>query len=143
MTMLYQELASIVQAMQNCAAKSLQSTDWQQRHAHVADYLARNMLPSGSGFDSGSRVDVDASRPDCLVLTTEFHHMNNGGFYDGWTSHTVRVRPSLIYGITLTVSGRDRNAIKDYIHEAFDTALREEVSNDMRRAAYSVKEVQA
>ena len=40
------------------------------------------ILPSGGGFDSGTKlVFADDSR---IVFETEFHHMNDGGFYDGW-----------------------------------------------------------
>lgn len=84
-----------------------------------------NSAPSGSGFNNGTEVDV--GRNGTLEFTTEFHHMNDAGYYDGWTHHIVRVKPSLAWGFELTVSGRNRNEIKDYIHEVFDTWLREEV----------------
>jgi hypothetical protein len=89
--------------------------------------LARLMetAPSGSGFDAGTQIDED--RSDTLVFTTAFHHMNEGGYYDGWTEHTVRVKPSLAWGFDLTVSGRDRNDIKDYIADTFACWLNEMV----------------
>lgn len=82
-----------------------------------------NALPSGSGFDSGCKFDVSASRPDKLVFTTSFHHMNDAGMYDGWTDHKVTVVPSLMFGFELRVSGKDRDGIKDYIAEAFQSVL--------------------
>jgi hypothetical protein len=49
--------------------------------------------------------------------------MNETGFYDGWTDHTIKVRASLIHGVRLSISGRDRNDLKDHLHELFESAL--------------------
>jgi hypothetical protein len=81
--------------------------------------------PSGSGFDAGTQVNED--RSDVLIFTTAFHHMDEAGFYDGWTEHTIRVKPSLAWGFDLKVSGRDRNGIKEYIADMFACWLNEEV----------------
>jgi len=81
--------------------------------------------PSGSGFDAGTSVDTD--RSDVLIFSASFHHMDDAGYYGGWTEHTVRVKPSLAWGFDLTVSGRDRNGIKDYIGETFADWLNEMV----------------
>jgi hypothetical protein len=82
------------------------------------------LLPSGSGFDCGTKfVSADDSK---IVFTTEFHHMNENGFYDGWTQHRVTVRASLSLGIDIVVSGRDRNGVKDYIAQAFSAVMLDE-----------------
>lgn len=86
---------------------------------------AAEILPSGSGIDAGTTIDLAASTPDRIVLTMSFHHMNDGGFYDGWTDHTIVVRPSLAFGVDLRVTGRNRNEIKDYLHDVYALALRE------------------
>lgn len=80
-------------------------------------------LPSGSGLDNGTGIDVDASRPDKIVLLTAFHHMNEDGMYDGWTEHKITVKPSFVFGLDIAISGRDRNEIKEYLAQAFDHAL--------------------
>lgn len=85
-------------------------------------------LPSGSGWDLGTKLDEDESTPEKLVLYGEFHHMNEYGMYDGWTAHKIIVTPSLQYGFDLRITGRDRNQIKEYLHEMFDHALRQEVA---------------
>lgn len=115
------EIASRLAAIANCRASG--NAEWLAKHIEALAIVARNCLPSGGGFDSGSTIDLDRSTPDKLVFSTEFHHMREG-MYDGWTSHVVTARASLLYGLTLTISGRDRNGIKDYIHESFDLALR-------------------
>lgn len=81
-------------------------------------------LPSGSGFDVGTRIiKADDS---VIVFETEFHHMDENGLYDGWTNHMVVVKASLIFGIDIKVSGRNRNEIKSYITETFNNYLVEE-----------------
>jgi hypothetical protein len=54
--------------------------------------------------------------------------MNGDGYYDGWTDHTVIVTPTFS-GIDITVTGRDKNDIKNYIGEVFYDCLRETVNS--------------
>lgn len=122
-------LASRVLARSNCIAQNAQhpnphALDWTRRHKEEAETVARDYLPSGSGFDNGTRIDWEKSNADRLVLLTSFHHMNESGFYDGWTDHAVTVRASLSLGLLISVSGRDRNGIKDLIADTFAHALR-------------------
>lgn len=81
-------------------------------------------LPSGSGFDAGTRIEKvnDVS----MVFVTEYHHLNEHGFYDGWTKHTVRVTASFSTGFNISVSGRDKNGIKEYIADVFNVCLSSE-----------------
>ena len=88
--------------------------------------LVKNYLPSGSGFDAGTTLDLTSSSPNCLIFRTSFHHMNEHGMYDGWTEHIIRVRPHLAFDIDLTIFGPNRNQIKDYIHDVFHNALVQE-----------------
>ncbi len=115
-----QQISSLLAAIANC--KKHGNTEWLARHT---ERLARQLehMPNGNGFDSGTQLDTVRSTPERLVFTTAFHHMDENGCYDGWTDHTVTVRASLLCGLQLTIWGRDRNGIKDYIHEAFVQAL--------------------
>ena len=122
---LYRELASLVRARLNCEETG--NREWFQKYEERIEELVKNYMPSGSGFDCGTKIDLDKSTPEKLVFYTDFHHMNEVGYYDGWTEHRITVRPSLAFGFTLTISGRNRNEIKDYIHQAFDCALNEEI----------------
>lgn len=121
---LYCELASLVRARLNCGITV--NKEWFEKHEARIEELVKNYMPSGSGFDCGTKIDLDRSTPEKLVFYTDFHHMNEG-YYDGWTDHRITVRPSLLCNFTLTISGRNRNEIKDYIHQVFDCALNEEV----------------
>ena len=86
------------------------------------DRLAQlvRLLPSGSGIDSGTEL-VSADRTK-IVLTAGYHHMNDGGYYDGWTEHRITIRPRFD-GLEVTISGRNRNDIKEYLHQTYHHAL--------------------
>lgn len=91
------------------------------------DELARDFLPSGSGFDSGCRIELDQSRIDKIVIRCDFHHMNDAGYYDGWTSHRAIVTPSLQSGFDLRITGKDKRGIREYIADCIHNALKEEI----------------
>jgi hypothetical protein len=118
---LYQIMASLIQARINCRASG--NREWFERHTDRLEHLAKCYLPSGGGFDNGSKLDLSESTPERIVLSAPYHHMNDGGMYDGWSEHTVIVTPSLASGFNLRITGRDRNAIKAYIAECFYDAL--------------------
>lgn len=121
---LYQALAYRIEAAANCAKRNM--TDRRDGHLEVVRALVREHMPSGSGFDGGTQIDIDASTADKLVFVTSVHHLHEQGYYDGWTDHVVTVRPTF-QGIQIAVGGRNRNFIKDYMHEVFHIALTSDV----------------
>jgi hypothetical protein len=150
---LYSELAKAIQARRNCDRnhfftptegikshcadcgqiqehKNHVRAEWFDRWTDYIDSLMEQM-PSGSGFDSGTKINLGASHAEKLVFTTSFHHMNDCGMYDGWTDHTVTVTPSFS-GFILRVSGRNRNDIKEYIGDTFHEALNQTVEINVR-----------
>jgi len=91
------------------------------------DRLAKlvRMLPSGSGIDSGTElISADSSK---IVLSAGFHHMNENGYYDGWTEHRITIRAQF-GGIDVTIGGRNRNDIKEYLGELYHSALSADVT---------------
>lgn len=132
----YALLASHIAAYHNCKASG--NTEWLNRHADAVERICKQILPSGSGIDSGSTIDLGECTAEKIVIHADYHHMNDGGYYDGWTEHAIRVTPSFIGGLSLRVSGRDRNMIKDYLSDTFHQALTEDVieSWDAEREQY-------
>jgi hypothetical protein len=124
-SILYKELASAIDARKRC--KETGNAEWFERHSETIEQLVADFLPSGSGWDCGTKIDLEASHADFIELFGEFHHMNDGGMYDGWTAHSIIVTPSLLNGFNLRISGRNRNEIKDDLHEMFDVRLRQEI----------------
>lgn len=121
MPRVYECIARAFIARKNCEENGTE--EWFERHSDRIEQLVHTYLPSGSGFDLGTSIDWDASRPDRLVFNTAFHHMDENGYYDGWTDYQVICRASLAFGFDLRITGRDRRDIKDYIHDAFHSAL--------------------
>lgn len=118
---LIQDIASTIVAYKNCIA--MNNTLWQEKHLEHIHELQEE-LPSGSGIDCGTKIDIDRSNGSRVVLTCEYHHMNESGYYDGWTEHTIYVTPSFD-GIDLHITGRNRNEIKDYLHETLYWTLQQ------------------
>lgn len=122
----YIQLAKAIGSLKRCQEAQADNPEWIEKHSNAIDELCE-ALPSGSGFDSGSKLDLDASSGDKLVFTTAYHHMNEGGMYDGWTEHTVTVTPSFELGCHIKVSGPNRNEIRNYIDEQFSYVLDEDL----------------
>lgn len=120
----YQHISTLLNAMANCAARSdSNSVNWGNRHESTIEALVKEAMPSGSGIDCGTKLLLDESTSERLVFAFSFHHMNEGGYYDGWTEHKAIVTPSLQFTYNLKITGRDRNGIKEYLHETFAFAL--------------------
>ena len=136
MTQLYQHIAKCLRAHENC--RKTGNTEWLSRHGATINHLVDVYMPSGSGIDRGTKLDFDRSKPNRLVFTAPYHHMNDGGMYDGWTDHDIIVYPDLSFGFDLYIGGRNRNQIKDYLGDTFAEALRRDVADDEYRAACGV-----
>lgn len=122
---LYQAYASALLTIKNCENTGKPfPTDMQMRINKLNE-----LMPHGSGLDGGSETRLlrNDSSSEKLVFPADFHHMNEHGFYDRWSYHRVIVTPSLLFGIILKVTGRDRNDIKDHIYQVFYDALMQEV----------------
>lgn len=135
----FRRIASAVAAYRNCLASETASIEWEQRHRAAACTIVENDGPRGSGFDAGTQIDMEASTGERLVFTTAYHHMSEHGYYQTWTDHRVTVRPSLVHGFTITVSGPNRNGIKDYIAETFEHWLSSPADSDAWSRAYGVE----
>lgn len=122
---IYRAIASLVDARRRCIAAN--NGEWKDRHAEDIRTLCKDFLPQGSGVDTGVQLDLDESKGERLVFGTAYHHMNDGGMYDGWTEHRVIIMPSLQHDFDIRITGRDRNDIKDYLAEVIGCSMRQGV----------------
>jgi hypothetical protein len=53
--------------------------------------------------------------------------MDDHGSYDGWGDYQAVITPSLAYGYVLTIKGRNRREIKDYLHSTFDYVVSQHI----------------
>lgn len=111
------DLAGIFNAYQNCIKSN--NTEWKDKHEAKIETMLE-ALPHGSGIDNGVKFDSQRSTPEKLIFTLGFHHMDENGYYDGWTEHELIVTPSLYFGYYMRITGRDRNEIKSYLRDVFD-----------------------
>jgi len=117
---LFVALASSIQALENCQKSG--NSEWAKKHTDRILTLVEENMPHGSGFDKGTQIDLDASTSEKLVFDTAFHHMDEHGYYDGWTDHRIVVRP-LFGSFGMRIGGRDRKDIKEIIGQNFDHCL--------------------
>ena len=121
----YQRIAHLITAQANC--RKSDNAEWLNRHSDTLENLLHDTAPSGAGFNCGTKLS-DESTGEKLIFETEFQHMDEHGGYNGWTAHRITVKPSLLFGFSLSVSGRNKNQIKEYIHDVFSTWLEEETA---------------
>lgn len=122
MKTLAQALAQALVAKKNCDQRS--NDEWSGKWQERIDQLCK-LLPSGSGIDNGTYFSINLSSEEKLIFGTQFHHMTEDGYYDGWTTHTVTVTPTFL-GIAVKVGGQNRNDIKDYLQDIYFHAFVQE-----------------
>ena len=106
------EFSNIFNAWAQC------NTEWKEKHENRINELLE-LLPHGSGIDAGIKFDWEGSKKDKLIFTFGYHHLNEGGYYDGWTEHKLILTPSFFGGYDMKITGINRNMIKDYLYDMF------------------------
>lgn len=116
-------IAKAVGCLQRCQANNNQ--EWATKHANALLELMAS-APHGSGIDRGTRLSTEANS-EHLQFEVAYHHMNDGGYYDGWTEHVLHVTPSFEHGFICRFTGSNRNDIKSYLSDVYNDWLGEEV----------------
>ena len=120
MTTIIARISQLLQAMENCERNN--NTKWLSIWGDELYQIEKEFLPSGGGFDLGTQIAQDECRKNKIVFNTSFHHMDEHGSYDGWSSHHVIVT-SAFDGFDIRVDGANRRQIKEYIGEIFHDVL--------------------
>lgn len=87
-------------------------------------------LPSGAGFNKGTKICLDMCSDRVLVFSTAFQHMDENGLYDGTTEHMVKIYATF-NGVDIKITGKNKNEIKDYIADTFHEVLMQEYPTDV------------
>lgn len=91
--------------------------------------LVKAWMPRGSGIDCGTKLDIEKSTPVKLVFTFDYHHMNEHGFYCGWSSHKLIVTPTFddfdmrIIGQHPSRKRHQTDWFHDYLYSTYRYAL--------------------
>ena len=119
---LYRKLAQYIEARENCIKNK--NDDWTDKWDEKIDKIINN-LPHGSGIDGKTEIDLEKSNSNRIVINSEFHHMNDGGFYDGWTNFTIVIKPSLAHLFELQIKGKfgKYQDTRGYLEELFGTTF--------------------
>jgi hypothetical protein len=122
----YQRLAQCYNAWENCLLTN--NTEWQQRWEEEISSII-NSLPHGSGIDGRTEFSYDRSRKDTkLIIDSEYHALNDNGYYDGWYNFRVVITASLQFGAEITIKGvlGRYDYCKDYLQNVFYDSFMEE-----------------
>ena len=125
--LIYQELGSYINSYIWHTKNSNSDSTICENLVEKAEDLVKNHFPSGSGFDSGTSIVWDKCKHNKIVLKADFHHMDDNGYYCGWSEHEVIIVPSFTFGFDLHVTGKNKRNIKEYIEDTFYYVLEKEV----------------
>ena len=125
--LLFRELATLVAAKKNCEKAG--NTEWYSRHTDRLLQLVKEYMPSGSGVDNGTQLDIDNSSASKLEFLIAYHNMNEAGYYDGWLYFRAIVTGSLTADFDLQIIGKGQD-LRDYIYDLISDALRSECPSE-------------
>ena len=88
-----------------------------------------NMLPSGSGFDSGTATETITDKK--IVFKSSYHEMNEHGYYMAWIDFEVTAWPKfggIGYDFKVNFHGNKRGRDhREYIEDVFSEIFSREV----------------
>lgn len=142
----YEALDAAVGAYKNSAYQFITGAEMASKWGDVINHIEKNYLPNGSGFDRGTKVvEEKCVNGVKLVLSFDYHHMDENGYYDGWTSHTVVVAAHFD-GIRLKVQGalpRKYRHNKEYFEDTMYHALTRTINHSEIRKFLTQEEANA
>ena len=107
------------------AAERRDDEEWANIMREKIDAIMKG-APSGSGIDAGTRIVTENSGRGKLVFAADYHHVDENGYYDGWTEHLIIVTCDLL-GLNIRITGRNRNDIKEYLSDVYYHWLMQDV----------------
>lgn len=129
----YEVLDMAITAKKNCMKSAVISPEWESKWDDLIEHLQKKYLPHGSGFDCGTVViEEECVNGLRLVLNFDYHHMDEYGYYDGWSSHKAVVVP-YFDGIGVTIKGalpRKYRHSKEYFGDTIHYSLTKEIDQE-------------
>lgn len=132
---LYFLIADRLRSYKNCLKSGVKT--WEANHYHELRRLERS-LPHGCGIDGKVEINTDIELTyEHFIIDSEYHCMNSDGFYCGWITFRVDVRPSwdnIDVSINIDNLDIDENylgkeydelSLVDHLHDVFYHALLE------------------
>jgi len=115
----YQKLASTLNALNNC--RKDKNDIWYDRHGEKIEYIIKNYLPHGSGIDGKTEIDYKKSNENKIVINSEYHCMDENGYYAGWVSFVIKITADLSFGYDLLITGNfgKYRHVKEYLYDLY------------------------
>jgi len=113
MKRIYSEISRHLDAYKRCP-----ETVEGEKHIKAIKELLQEM-PNGSGLNEWS-IDVEKSNDKGLVFYNSYDTMNEYGFYEERIDFTLRVFPSLMFGVDIKITGKfgsKKRDIKESLYE--------------------------
>lgn len=111
------KLADTLQSRRNCMKTPDTHSEWIDIHTNTIMEMCKE-LPHGSGIDGTMEIDFDQCNDKKITFFFEYHHMDDNGYYDGWTEHNIIITPDF-GSFKIRINGPDRNQVKDYFYDLF------------------------
>ena len=125
---LYEKIYQTLQALNNCKKENKEK--WINKHIEKLDTY-NNLLPSGSGINNGSYIDIDNIKNETITISSSYDTMKND-MYDKTIVFKIIVKPSLFDNIDIKITPiteLKKAYVDDYIHELFYNALKQEIKD--------------
>ena len=112
---LYQKIARVVS-----------QKNWAKRAKELS--LLQELLPNGNGIrgQEGLAEILPESTKKRIVIYTTYWHPNDSYETSRWTAHQVIITPSFEREINIRITGKNKDNVKDYLHDIFREALMKE-----------------
>lgn len=105
---------NLTQLSKSIAAYNQCNQEWKDKAEDRINELCKE-LPHGSGIDGKCEIDLVQSKENRIVFYFEFHHMDENGYYCGWTEHNLIITPNF-GSFDMRITGKDKNQIKEYLY---------------------------
>jgi hypothetical protein len=105
---------------------------WAKAWKHILIEVIQEHLPSGSGFDNGCSLNFEESKTNKLVINCDYHHMDENGYYDGWSYNKIVITPDLRWEFNMKlVNMKGGKKLKDYDREYFIDTLNHHLNQEV------------
>jgi len=84
--------------------------------------LLQELLPIGNGIETGCVILLKSTKKRIVIET----HPNDSYETSRWTAHQVIITPSFEREINIRITGKNKDNVKDYLHDIFREALMKE-----------------
>ena len=122
----YKTIAGTIKWIDDVDQRDPKNADIINNQCLRQEWIDKN-LPSGSGINSGSKVDWDKSKVDKIIITSSYHVMDENGYYCDMVYFKVIITPSLVTDFDIKIkfdTPRDKrvsekHALECYFYDLF------------------------